>query len=86
MTVQTNGYANGTEPRGWVEIYEQEKTAQAGATAFDVYDWSEHHDSAAVVHTCNCHREAVSFAKAYASANNRRMPTAELVDFPGRTP
>lgn len=80
MTVR-NRNTQSTEPRGWVDVYQAETDPLTGETEFQVYNWTEHHDSGAIVHTCNTRREAVLFAVAFATANNRKIASAEIIHF-----
>ena len=62
------------QPRGWVEIY----PCDGG---FDVYDWSEFHDSGHRVGSCRTRGEALSVARRWARENNRKLPQARIIPF-----
>jgi hypothetical protein len=53
--------------RGWAEVIQNEL-----AGTWDVYDWSEHHDSGACVSSHETEKEAALAAIAWAAANGRK--------------
>lgn len=66
-----------TDRRGWVDIY-------PSATGFQVYDWTEHHDSGALVGDFATRREALAFAVNWSVTHGRKLQTAEVYHFPVR--
>lgn len=54
--------------KGWVEVI-----WNGEAKTWDVYDWSEHHDSGACLGAFEDKQEAVTYAQAQAEASNRKM-------------
>ena len=52
--------------RGWIDVTQN-------GDAWDVYDWSEHHDSGALLGTFDDKQEAIVFAQAEAIKRNRKM-------------
>jgi hypothetical protein len=53
--------------RGWVEVTRNEEAA-----CWDVYDWSEHHDSGLWVGSFSEERDAKDAALNWAADNNRK--------------
>lgn len=66
--------APATNLRGWVEIY----TTAAPTPGFEVYDWSEHHDSGARIGWFATREEATSFVTDWAAEHGRKVSTADL--------
>lgn len=54
--------------RGWVDVMWNEP-----AQAWNVYDWSEHHDSGACLGSFDDKQEAILFAQQQAEERNRKM-------------
>ena len=63
-----------TKLRGWVDIY----PTAAPAPGFEVYDWSEHHDSGAIVGRFATRKEATAFMHKWAADHSRKMTSADL--------
>lgn len=57
--------------RGWVEVMPNETAGQ-----WDVYDWSEHHDSGACIGSFDSEMEAARFAVTRAAASGRKCLVA----------
>lgn len=70
--------------RGWVDIMEfpSEGASFGKGEFFQVYDWSEHHDSGAIVGEFDTRPEAVAFAHDWADRNGRKLSSATVISFP----
>ncbi len=55
-----------TARKGWIDVTQN-------GDVWDVYDWSEHHDSGALLGTFDDKQEAIAFAQAEAIKRNRKM-------------
>lgn len=53
--------------RGWVEVLPNEETGQ-----WDVYDWSEHHDSGSCIGSFDDEMEAARCAVTWAAVSGRK--------------
>ncbi len=53
--------------RGWAQVHYNEMSGQ-----WDVYDWSEHHDSGSLISSHDEKPKAESAARAWAVLNNRK--------------
>ena len=65
--------------RGYIEII----PGWDAANLFAVMDWSASGDSGWGAGTFKTRAEAANFAVSYATANNRELPTAEILPFRG---
>lgn len=63
--------------RGWVSV---NANVHDGQTVYEVYEWSEHYDSGALVKTFAQREDAERYATAFAATHGKRLETAEVID------